>query len=143
MMHVLITGGAGFIGSNIAEFHLSHGDEVYVVDNLSTGLQSNLDFLSKNQNFKYEIADILTWSKLQEAVLWADRVYHMAAIVGVFKVLENPIKVLATNIAGCERVLRAVKSSTWPTSILIASSSEVYGTHARQPLIENDNLTFK
>ncbi|OGV26004.1 MAG: nucleoside-diphosphate sugar epimerase [Legionellales bacterium RIFCSPHIGHO2_12_FULL_37_14] len=142
-MHVLITGGAGFIGSHLAEYHLKHHDKVYVVDNLETGLQSNLDFLSQNSNFEYEIANILTWPKLYEAVMWADRVYHMAAVVGVYKVLENPIAVLATNIAGCERVLRAVKDSKWATRLLIASSSEVYGTSARQPLIESDNLIFK
>lgn len=76
-------------------------------------------------------------------MLWADRVYHLAAIVGVFRVLENPTEVLATNIAGCERVLRAAAASKWPTRLLLASSSEVYGTHAHQPLKEDDDLTFK
>lgn len=142
-MRVLVTGGAGFIGSHLCEYHVKRGDKVYAVDNLTTGLQSNLDFLSKNKNFQYEIADILTWPQLYEAVLWADRVYHMAAVVGVFRVLENPVAVLSTNVLGCERILRAVEASKRPTSVLIASSSEVYGVRATQPLKEDDELVYK
>jgi len=142
-MHVFITGGAGFIGSHIAEYHLSKGDQVYVVDNLSTGSLDNLKNCVKNNNFQYEIADILTWTGLTEAVHWADRVYHMAAVVGLFRVLENPIEVLATNIAGCERVLRAVSANKWLPQVLIASSSSVYGANRKQPHHENDDLIFK
>lgn len=142
-MKVLVTGGAGFIGSHLCEYHVKRGDKVYAVDNLTTGLQSNLDLLSNNKNFKYEIADILTWPQLYETVSWADRIYHMAAVVGVFRVLENPLEVLSTNVLGSERVLRAVEASKRPISLLIASSSEVYGARVTQPLKEDDELVYK
>lgn len=142
-MHVLITGGAGFIGSHIAEYHLKKGDKVYVVDNLSTGSLNNLSECIKNPNFQYEIADILTWDNLIEAVHWADRIYHMAAVVGLFRVLDNPVEVLATNVVGCERVLRAVATHKWHPQLMIASSSSVYGGNVKQPHQEDDLLTLK
>lgn len=142
-MHVFITGGAGFIGSHIAEYHLLKGDQVYVVDNLSTGSLDNIKECIKNNNFQYEIADILTWGGLTEAAHWADRIYHMAAVVGLFRVIENPIEVLATNIAGCERVLRAAATNKWLPQIMIASSSSVYGANTKQPHHEDDHLIFK
>jgi UDP-glucose 4-epimerase len=134
-MHILITGGAGFIGSHLAEYHLSQGHQVYVVDNLSTGSLDNILPFTGNANFHFDEADILTWPELDKTVAWADRVYHMAAVVGVFKVLEDPIRVLATNVAGCERLLRAAHAAKWSPQILIASSSEVYGRgDRRKPL---------
>lgn len=142
-MHVLITGGAGFIGSHLVEHHLNKGDKVYVIDNLSTGSMDNITPYANNANFQYEIEDILTWEHLTKAVLWADRIYHLAAVVGVFRVLENPVNVLATNIAGCERLLRAVATSKWRPQVLIASSSEVYGSSPKQPLSEDDALIIK
>lgn len=126
-MHILVTGGAGFIGSNIARFHLEKGDKVHVVDNLSTGQFDNIDQFAKNPDFIFDEADILVWEGLEKAVGWADRIYHMAAVVGVFKVLQEPVSVLATNIAGCERLLRAMHKSRWNTKLIIASTSEVYG----------------
>lgn len=127
-MHILITGGAGFIGSNLAEHHLAKGDRVHVVDDLSTGTEQNVASFLDNTSFRFDCADVLTWPGLEKAAAWADRIYHLAAVVGVFKVLEDPIKVLATNVAGCERVLRAAHSGNWDPQILIASTSEVYGT---------------
>ena len=142
-MHVLITGGAGFIGSHIAEYHLQKGDCVYVVDNLSTGSINNISECIKHDNFKYDIADILTWDNLTEAVHWADRIYHMAAVVGLFRVIDHPVEVLETNVIGCERILRAAASSKWQPQLMIASSSSVYGGNVKQPHQEDDLLTLK
>lgn len=126
-MHVLVTGGAGFIGSHLVEFHLNQGDSVLAVDDLSTGSIENIKPFLENSNFRFEEADILTWPEIEKTVCWADRVYHMAAVVGMFKVLKEPIKTLAVNIAGSERILRAAQACTWDPDILIASTSEVYG----------------
>jgi len=89
-MHVLITGGAGFIGSNLVEFHLRKNDQVHVVDDLSTGRMENLSAWADNTALRFDQADVLTWGGLEKAAAWADRIYHMAAVVGVFKVLEDP-----------------------------------------------------
>lgn len=129
-MHVMITGGAGFIGSNLTEYHLKKGDKVHVVDDLSTGSEGNVNLFSSNPQYRFTEADVLTWDGLERAASWADRIYHMAAVVGVFRVLEAPIKTLATNVAGCERVLRAAVAGQWRPMVLVASSSEVYGTGA-------------
>lgn len=126
-MHVLVTGGAGFIGSHIVEYHLNRGDSVLAVDDLSTGSFENVEPFIANPNFRFEEADILTWDGIEKAVCWSDRIYHMAAVVGMFKVLNEPIKTLAVNIAGSERILRAAQASPWSPDILIASTSEVYG----------------
>ena len=127
-MHVLITGGAGFIGSNLVEYHLAKGDMVHVVDDLSTGSEDNVhEFIDKG-GFRFDHEDVLTWNGLEKAAGWADRIYHLAAVVGVFKVLEEPIKTLATNVAGTERVLRAAQAGKWSPQVVLASTSEVYGT---------------
>lgn len=126
-MHVLVTGGAGFIGSQIVEFHLSRGDKVHVVDDLSTGSMDNLKPFLSNPNFHFDEADILAWPDLNISVAWADRIYHMAAIVGMFHVLENSAKLLEINIAATERLFKAARESNWQCTILLASTSEVYG----------------
>lgn len=126
-MHVLVTGGAGFIGSHLVEHHLRNGDQVHAVDDLSTGAITNIRPFLENPDFRFDEADILTWSNLERAVCWADRVYHMAAVVGMHRVLAEPTRVLAINVAGTERVLRAAVAAKWNPRILIASSSEVYG----------------
>ena len=139
-MHVLITGGAGFIGSHLVDLHLARGDKVHVVDNLSTGSLDNLSAHLDNPGFRFTEADIVTWSALNEAAGWADRIYHLAAVVGVFRVLERPIDVMATNIAGSERLLRAVEHCGWRPQVLLASSSEVYGPRADACLREDMDL---
>lgn len=126
-MHVLVTGGAGFIGSHLVEYHLNKGDQVLAVDDLSTGSEENIKPFLQNQKFRFEKADILTWKEIENSICWSDRIYHMAAVVGVFKVLKEPIKVLAVNIAGAERLLRAIHSCKWEPDIVMASTSEVYG----------------
>lgn len=139
-MHVLITGGAGFIGSHLAEYHLNKGDSVHVVDDLSTGSLTNVAPFRDNVKFHFTEADILTWSGLEEAAVWADRIYHMAAVVGVFRVLEDPIRVLATNIAGTERLLRMANAGNWKPQVVIASSAEVYGPTTSDVLTEDAML---
>lgn len=139
-MRVLITGGAGFIGSHLAEFHLQRGDEVHAVDDLSTGSLDNVAPFRDERGFRFERAEIRTWDGLPAAIAAADRVYHMAAVVGMFRVLAEPDAVLATNVAGTERVLRCVRESGGRPRVLIASSSEVYGPVGTHRLDETDGL---
>lgn len=139
-MHVLVTGGAGFIGSHLAEYHLNKGDSVHVVDNLSTGCKANVAPFLDHARFHFSEADILVWDGLAEAAVWADRIYHMAAVVGVFRVLEDPIRVLATNIAATERLLRMASAGNWKPQIIIASSAEVYGPNSADVLREDAML---
>ncbi len=141
-MHVLITGGAGFIGSHLAEYHLAQGDQVYVVDNLSTGSLANIELLRGNPAFRFAEADILNWGELGRAVAWADRIYHMAAVVGVKKVLEDPVAVMATNMTGTEKILRAIHGGGWNPQVIIASTSEVYGFNAKDSFAETDDIVL-
>ncbi len=141
-MHVLITGGAGFIGSHLTEYHLEKGDQVHVLDNLSTGSLDNLQSFLEHPAFNLDTEDILDWQGLQTAVSWADRIYHLAAVVGVQRVLEDPVRVMSINMAGTERVLRAVHEDIWSPQVLLASSSEVYGFNTQTPYDENDQLVF-
>jgi UDP-glucose 4-epimerase len=141
-MHVLITGGAGFIGSHLTEHHLSLGDQVYVVDNLSTGSLANLKPFRGNTAFRFAEADILHWNGLGEAVAWADRIYHMAAVVGVKKVLEDPVAVMETNMTGTERILHAIHNGGWNPQVIIASTSEVYGFNPESSFAETDHMVL-
>lgn len=139
-MHVLVTGGAGFIGSHLVDMHLARGDQVRVVDDLSTGQIANLAAHESNPNFRFDEADVLTWNRLEHVVGWADRIYHLAAVVGVYRVIAEPTKVLATNIAGCERLLRAANVGGWKPQVVLASSSEVYGHNDEDILREEQDL---
>ena len=141
-MHVLITGGAGFIGSHLVELHLARGDKVHVVDDLSTGSMDNVRPFLQQPNFHFDAADLLTWDKLERVAAWADRIYHLAAVVGVYRVLAEPTKVLAVNIAAFERLLRAVHASGWKPQLVLASSSEVYGHNDHEILREEQDLVI-
>ncbi|PJD94510.1 MAG: hypothetical protein CK426_03625 [Legionella sp.] len=138
-MNILVTGGCGFIGSHIAEYHLSRGDKVTVVDNLSTGSLSNIDEF-KNDKLTFIHADILSWGGLEKEVAKADRIYHMAAVLGVFRVIERPIEMLTTNILGCHNILNAMVSSKSKARLIVASSSSAYGRSKQQVLAEQDDL---
>ena len=145
-MKVLITGGAGFIGSNLARYHMEAGDEVYVVDDLSTGTTENLKDWLEHPNFKLYTQDLLTWDGLYAVAARAERVYHMAALVGMFRVIKEPIRVMAINVAGTERLLRAIHAAEHNPRVIVASSSEVYGENPcklpDQPLDEELDLNF-
>lgn len=140
MQKILITGGAGFIGSHLAQHHLEKGDAVFCIDNLTTGSESNFSEFKNSASFTFKTSDILTMSDLDQAVSWATRIYHLAAIVGVYRVLENPVDVLSVNVGACERVLQAASVLNKPPRIIIASSSEVYGLGAGALLSEKAKL---
>jgi len=143
-VRVLITGGAGFIGSHLAEAHLNKGDEVYVIDDLSTGFLDNIAGLQKEKRFKdrffVTVDSILNHEKMLELVGICDQVYHLAAAVGVLYVLAHPFESIRTNIQGTEKVLELCNK--FKKRVLITSSSEVYGKHMHAPLVETDNVIY-
>ncbi len=131
--NILITGGAGFIGSSLTRFHLEQGNAVWVVDNLITGRKENLQDFQSNPSFRFDQEDMIEWPKLHEAVEWADNIYNMAAVVGQRQVLSAPVNTLTMNIRCCEVVLQAMSSLNKKGRLLVASSSEVY-RHTPQDL---------
>lgn len=124
--NILVTGGAGFIGSNVVRHHLAKGNNVWTVDNLQTGRKSNIDSLLSDPSFQFNHADLRTWPKLQQAVDWADRIYHMAADVGQRFVIANPIGTLTNNIRSYEVVLEALSKSSSKPRLILASTSGLY-----------------
>lgn len=132
---ILITGGAGFIGSHLVAHHLGKGDSVTVVDDLSTGDLGLLE--EKTGRLRFVKADILEWPDLDKEVALADRIYHMAAVVGMLRVLRDPIGVTRVNVLGTERLLEAVARSRQLPEVVIASSSSVY-SHAKSTVLSED-----
>ncbi len=139
-MRALITGGAGFIGSHLAEHLLARGDRVAVIDDLSTGAMANIEPFKANPKFSYAVDTIFNVPLLAEMVDNADVVFHLAAAVGVRLIVENPTRTIETNIGGTELVLKAASKKLKP--ILIASTSEVYGKSTKVPFREEDDLVF-
>lgn len=142
-MNVLITGGAGFIGSHLVEFHLNRGDTVTVVDNLSTGSENNIQPFQSNPNFHFEENTVLDWQALSNKIAWAERIYHMAAMVGMIHLLANPVETLTENILSCERILRLMGELKSKAHLIVASTSEIYGPSNKHQLSEDDLLLFK
>lgn len=142
-MHILVTGGAGFIGSHLVEYLMSKDHSVHVVDDLSTGRAENVSPFLRDPKFSFDKADILTWDGIWAATRAADQVFHLAGVVGVRRVLSDPIRVMATNIAGTERLLRAVAAGQRRPRMLLASTSEVYGFSGLPSQSEADDLTYK
>lgn len=143
-MKILITGGAGFIGSHLAEQYLEQGDEVYVIDDLSTGSLENIDHLrndpDKSQRFFVTIDSVLNHDVMLELVGTCDVVIHLAAAVGVQFILDNPLSSIITNVRGTEIALSLC--SKFRKKVLIASTSEVYGKHDDAPLSETDDCIY-
>jgi UDP-glucose 4-epimerase len=143
-MKVLITGGAGFIGSHLADRYLNLGHEVYIIDDLSTGSLENIRLLQKhrelNQRLHVTIDTILNHETMLELVESCDEVIHLAAAVGVQYIIDNPLTSIITNIQGTEKVLELCNK--FRKKVLLASSSEVYGKHMHAPLVETDNIIY-
>jgi UDP-glucose 4-epimerase len=135
-LKILITGGAGFIGSYLAEAYLSRGDEVYVIDDLSTGSLANIKHFAKNPLFHFVNDSILNREAMLELVGICDVIAHLAAAVGVKLILEEPLKSIHTNIVGTEILLELANKFRKKT--FLASSSEVYGRNSQVPLRESD-----
>ena len=136
-MRVLVTGGAGFIGSHLAETLLERGHEVTILDNLSTGRLENIAALEGRPNFQIVIGDILNETLVDKVVERADWVFHLAAAVGVELIVKDPLRSLMTNIKGSEIVLENVYR--YHRKVLITSTSEIYGKNTNGPLKEDDD----
>ncbi len=136
----LITGGAGFIGSHLAERLLDRGHEVTIIDNLSTGQFENIAHLEKRIGFHYAIEDIRNATVMDRLVSECDVIYHLAAAVGVFSIVSSPIDTIEINVGGTEVVLRTARR--YRKKVLIASTSEVYGKNEKVPFNEDDDRTL-
>ena len=139
-MRVLITGGAGFIGSHLAEALLGAGHQVSVIDDLSTGAFDNIAHLKGRPGFRYTIDTIMNEPVLAELVDQCDVVYHLAAAVGVRLIVEAPVRTLETNVQGTEVVLKAAAKKQ--RTVVVASTSEVYGKSDAVPFREDGDIAL-
>ena len=139
-MRNLITGGAGFIGSHLAEYLLAKGDKVHIIDDLSTGSINNIAHLKENKDFSYTIDTVTDEQLVAEWVDWSDFVYHLAAAVGVELIVKSPVATIETNIRGTEVVLQQASKKNRP--VLITSTSETYGKSEDLPFREDADMVF-
>ncbi len=139
-MRALITGGAGFIGSHLAEALLNDGHEVDIIDNLSTGSIRNVGHLKTNPRFKYVIDTLTNEPLLAELIDRNDVIFHFAAAVGVKLIVEQPVHTIETNVHGTEVVLKHANKKR--KKVVIASTSEVYGKSAAVPFREDADLVM-
>ena len=139
-MRVLITGGAGFIGSHLSDAYLARGDEVFVLDDLSTGCIDNIRHLRRHARFHYTVDSVHHQPVVAELVDQCDVIFHLAAAVGVKLIVESPVRTIETNVHGTEVVL--AQANKKKKKVLIASTSEVYGLSNQVPFREDGNLVM-
>jgi UDP-glucose 4-epimerase len=139
-VRVLITGGAGFVGSHLAEQLLERGDQVHALDDLSTGSMDNVRHLKGRPGFDYTIESASNAPVVAELVDWADIVYHLAAAVGVELIVESPVRTIETNVHCTEVVLSQANKKKRP--VFLASTSEVYGKSSDLPFSEEGDLVL-
>lgn len=137
-MKILITGGAGFVGSHLADVLIAEGHEITVIDDLSTGKYSNVEHLEGDPNFRLIIDTVLNADLMEELIRESDRVFHMASAVGVRLIMEQPVKTIETIFHGTDVILKFC--SRFRKRVLIPSTSEVYGKGASVPFREDDDL---
>ena len=137
-MKILITGGAGFVGSHLADKLIAEGNQITVIDDLSTGRYANVEHLEGNENFRLIIDTVLNEKLMEELIRETDRVFHMASAVGVRLIMEQPVKTIETIFHGTDVVLKFC--SRYRKRVLIPSTSEVYGKGVSVPFKEEDDL---
>jgi len=139
-MKYLITGGAGFIGSHLSEALVAKGEEVVVIDDLSTGDLANIEHLKSAEGFEYVIDTVMNEDRLAELIDSSDVVFHLAASVGVKLIVQSPIQTIETNVDGTEAVLRL--ASKKKKKVVVTSTSEVYGKSDKIPFREDGDLVL-
>ena len=139
-MKALITGGAGFLGSHLAEALLARGDTVYILDNLSTGSIDNIEHLKGAPRFHYAVDSVMNEPVVAEMIDRVDVVFHLAAAVGVRLIVESPVNTIETNVHGTEMVLKLANKKK--KKVLLASTSEVYGKSQAVPFREDADLVL-
>lgn len=144
-MRVLITGVCGFIGSHILEYHLNQGNEIWGMDHPEKmeNQSEDLKVLLNHPNVRIDYGNLLRWDKLKEAVSWAEQIYHMAAVVGVFRALEESIDVIINNIRYCDILYYTISQTKNFPKVLIPSSSCVYGNHTTTKMREDTLLIIE
>jgi UDP-glucose 4-epimerase len=139
-MKILVTGGAGFIGSHLAEALLEQGDEVFIIDDLSTGSVENIEHLQAHPRFHYFFETMMNRHVMAELIDRTEMVFHFAAAVGVKLIVESPVRTIETNLKGTEIVLEL--ASKKGKKVVLASTSEVYGKSTHIPFCEHDDLVM-
>jgi len=139
-MRYLVTGGAGFVGSHLAEELLRRGHHVMIIDDLSTGSIENIEPFRSHKNFRYVIDTVMNRPMLAELVDQCDMIYHLAAAVGVRLIVESPVRTIETNVRATELVLKLAAKKL--KKVLITSTSEVYGKSQKFPFSEDDDLVI-
>ncbi len=137
MIRALITGGAGFIGSHLAERLLRQGYQVTIIDNLSTGRLENIQLLESQANYRYAVEDIRNIHVIDRLVSECDIIFHLAAVVGVRNIVDHPINTIEVNIGGTEVILKT--AARYRRRLMLASTSEVYGKGVNFPFREDDD----